>query len=216
MEKHYEITEKQLVFLEDYLQRKYKGISTETRIELTDHLILAFEATTENGNLSQYLSNELEFIKSFVTNGINLMKKTYRKETWSQFFNFFTNFKFLSIVISSILFFYFLNENLNNKIACLSIFILSSILFLVSIRKGMINNRALKHLGKVKFLGTEIWLPFFLVQLLTEKHIGEFITSNSYFFTIYSSFIMMYGLAALLVLIKHKTLILEKYKHLLN
>ncbi|TXD49923.1 hypothetical protein [Polaribacter sp. IC073] len=216
MEKKYEIIEKQLVFLNGFLLRKYPSISDETRIELTDHLILDFEATTENGNLSQYLSNELGFIRKFVFNGVRKVKKTYRMETWSQFFSFFTDFKLLPITIFISLLFYFLNENLNNKIACLSIFILSSILFLVSIRKGMINKKALKHLGEVKFLGTEIWLPFFLVQLLAEKHIGEFITSNSYLFTVYSTFIIMYGLAALLILRKHKKIILEKYKHLLN
>jgi hypothetical protein len=35
MEKKYKITEKQLAFLEDFLLRKYKDLSVETRIELT-------------------------------------------------------------------------------------------------------------------------------------------------------------------------------------
>ena len=114
MKKNYEITEKQLTFLNGFLLRKYPDISNETRIELVDHLISDFEATTENGNLSQYLSNELGFIRKFVFNGISEIKKGYGKLTWKKFFSFFSNSKLLPISIFIILFLYILNANLNS------------------------------------------------------------------------------------------------------
>ncbi|GAB7255678.1 hypothetical protein [Polaribacter sp. OB-PA-B3] len=216
MEKRYEITEKQLVFLEDFLLRKYPGISNETKIELIDHLVSDFEATTENGNLSQYLSNELEFIARFVFKGVSLMKKTYRKETWEQFFKFFTEPKLLLISISTLLFFYFLNETVTDKIVYLVTIILSTLIFGYSVFKGMIKNKELKNLDEVKFLGNEIWLPFTLVQLLGITNLCYSIMKYSWLYTLVALFIIIYGLSALMVILKHKKIILEKYKHLLN
>ena len=123
MEKNYEITKKQLSFLEGFLDRKHPHISRETKVELIDHLVSDFEATTENGNLSQYLSNELEFIRKFVFNGVSEVKKTYRKETWGKFFSFFANAKMLPISIFIITLFYFLNELLSLQIFWITIMI---------------------------------------------------------------------------------------------
>ncbi|MDP5157126.1 MAG: hypothetical protein NWQ07_00940 [Flaviramulus sp.] len=213
---NYKITEKQLAFLEGFLNRKYPEISNETRIELIDHLISDFEATTENGNLSQYLSNELAFIRKFVFNRVSKVKKSYSKETWNQFFRFFTNIKLIPITISVILLFYFLNGNFSNKIGYLTLLISQIIIFGYSVFSGMINKKELKNLDEVKFLGADIWLSFVLVQFLGESHIRELIISNAIIFTIYASFIIIHGLAANMVLKKHKKIILEKYKHLLN
>ncbi|WP_181858107.1 hypothetical protein [Polaribacter sp. WD7] len=52
MRKNYEITEKQLSFLEGYLKKKKKFLDPEDLYELIDHIILDFETTTRNGNLS--------------------------------------------------------------------------------------------------------------------------------------------------------------------
>ena len=216
MEKRYEITEKQLTFLNDYLLKKHQGISNETRIELVDHLVYDFEKTTENGNLSQYLSNHLVFISKFVSKGTSQMKKTYKKETWNQFFKFFTEPKLLLVSISSLLFFYFLNENLDDKIVYLVTIILPTIIFGYSAFKGMIKKKELKNLDEVKFLGTEIWLPFTMIQLLGITELSHSILQYIWLYSLVSSFIIIYSLAALIIVLKHKKIILEKHKHLLK
>ena len=216
MEKNYEITKKQLSFLEGFLDRKHPHISRETKVELIDHLISDFEATTENGNLSQYLSNELEFIRKFVFNGVSEVKKTYRKETWGKFFSFFANAKMLPISIFIISLFYFLNELLSLQIFWITIMIIQTIIFGFSVFIGSIKNKNLKYLDEVKFLGAEIWLPFALVQLFAQKEITNFIMFHNLISTIFSSFIIIYALAAFLVLREKKKIILEKYKDLLS
>ena len=216
MEKLYEITEKQLVFLEGFLLRKYPTISEEKRIELVDHLILDFEATTENGNLSQYLSNELEFIKKFVFNGVSALKISYRKETWKQFFRFFIDFKLIPYSLLVVIVFYFFAEILNDKWLWFSLVISQAIVMSASLLFGMINKKKLKKLEEVKLLGSEIWLPFLMVQLPLSFDFQHYITSNNYLFIVYTLFTINYAVAAFIVLRKHRKIILEKYKHLLN
>ena len=216
MKKRYEITEKQLVFLEDYLKRKYPSITDETRIELIDHLISDFEATTENGNLSQYLSNELGFIRKFVFDSANNHHKKYGKETWKQFFSFFTETKLLPFTLIVFVLFYFLAENLSDKWLWGSFTIIQSIIFLISIFFGMINKKKLRKLDEVKYLGADIWLPYIMIQLPSGFGFDTFIMSNSFLFTIYASFTLIYALAAYVVIREKRKIILKKYKHLLN
>ena len=216
MENSYEITEKQLVFLEGFLLRKYPNISDETRIELIDHLISNFEATTENGNLSQYLSNEIEFIRRFVSNRVIEVKKNYGKQTWYHFFDFFTDYKLIPYSLIIVVTFYLLSENLNNKYLWLSFFIIQTIIMFLSLFFGMINKNKIRKLDEVKYLGAEIWLPFLMVNLPQGLEFKDYLMSNSYVFTSYASFAIIYGLAAFIVLRKQKIIILKKYKHLLN
>lgn len=216
MEKRYEITEKQLVFLEDFLSRKYSGISDDVKIELMDHLISDFEATTENGNLSQYLSNELGFIRSFVFTDSKKFKSNYSKETWLKFIDFFTDLQFLPYSLLVIITFYFLSENLSNKTLYLVLLISQTIIFTISVFFGMINKKEFRKLEEVQFLGSDIWLPFLLVSILSVEEIKDFILSYSLCFTVYASFIIIFGLAAFIVVRKNKIQILEKHKHLLN
>ena len=216
MHKNFKISAKQLVFLEDFLQRKYKGISKETKAELINYLRLDFEATTKNGNLSQYLSNEINFIKNYVDTRTLDIKKNYSKETWLYFYGFLTNFKLMPIAIITMVMFYYLNESFNSKIACLVLFGLHTILFIVSLNVRFVRNKLLRKLYEVQFLGIEIWLPFLLVHLLSESHVGAFITSNSFIFSTYASFVILYGFAALFILKENKKRILNTYKHLLN
>lgn len=215
MEKKHEVTEKQLAFLEDFLQRKYPNISKETRIELVDHLISDFEATTEDGNLSQYLSNEIEFIRKFAFSGMNEIKKTYSKQTWKMFFNFFIDIKFLPITICVIFIFYFLRENFTTKASLLILSLLHILIFGVSIFFGTVSKK-LKKIEEVKYLGAEIWLPFLLIQLMSNNEIRDFLIPNNLLFIVFSSFVIIYSLAALIVLRKQKKMIYKKYKHLLN
>ena len=216
MEKRYEITEKQLAFLEDYLKRKYPSITDETRIELTDHLISDFEATTENGNLSQYLSNELGFIRKFVFDSANRHQKRYGKETWNQFFDFFKDIKLLPITFSVLILFYFLTENLNDKWLWGSFAIIQGVIFLISILFGLINKKKLRKLDEVKYLGSDIWLPYVMVQLPSGFGVDTYIMYYNFIFTIYASFTIIYALSAFMVVREKRKIILEKYKHLLN
>lgn len=216
MEKSYEITEKQLTFLEDFLKRKYPSITDETRVELTDHLVSDFEATTEKGNLSQYLSNELEFIRKFVFEGANNHQKKYSKQTWKQFFSFFTDVKSLPFSISVLILFYFLAENLTDKWLWGSLIIIQSIIFIGSVFFGIINKKKLRKLDEVKYLGADIWLPYIMVQLPSGLEFDSYIMANSFVFTIYASFNIIYGIAAFIVIREKRKIILEKHKHLLN
>ncbi|WP_339659594.1 hypothetical protein [uncultured Polaribacter sp.] len=216
MKKRYEITEKQLTFLEDFLKRKYPSITDETRIELSDHLVSDFEATSENGNLSQYLSNELEFIRKFVFEGTNNHQKRYSKQTWKQFFSFFTDVKSLPFTISVLILFYFLAENLTDKWLWGSFVIIQGIIFLASVFFGMINKKKLRKLDEVKYLGADIWLSYILVQLPSVFGFDSYIMTNSFVFTIYASFTIIYAVAAYTVVREKRKIILEKYKHLLN
>ncbi|QOD59901.1 hypothetical protein H9I45_11140 [Polaribacter haliotis] len=216
MKKNYEITEKQLTFLNGYLLKKYPDISDETRIELVDHLISDFEATTENGNLSQYLSNELGFIRKFVFTDRKKFKSTYSKETWLKFSNFFTDLKLLPFSLLIIIAFYFLSENVNNKTLYLVLLISQTLVFAISVFFGSINKKQFRKLEEVQFLGSDIWLPFLLVSILSVEEIKDFILSYSLLFTVYASFVIIFGLAAFIVVRKNKKHILEKYKHLLN
>ena len=215
MKNKYEITEKQLAFLEDFLERKYPNISQETRIELIDHLISDFENTTENGNLSQYLSNEIEFIRKFAFSGMKEIKKTYNKQTWKMFFSFFNETKFLPITAFVIFIFYFLAENLSVKTCYIILILTHTIIFGISVFSGTLNKK-LRKLEEVKYLGAEIWLPFSLIQIIGYGEVRDLLLPNSFFFTIFSSFVIIYSLAALIVLKVQKKKIYEKYKYLLN
>ncbi|QXP66123.1 hypothetical protein [Polaribacter sp. AHE13PA] len=216
METRYEITEKQLAFLEDYLLRKYPSITDETRIELVDHLVSDFEKTTENGNLSQYLSNELGFIKQFIFDKANTHQKSYGKQTWKQFYSFLTDIKLLPITFSTLIIFYFLNENLVEKWSWGSLAIIQLLIFLASIIFGVINKKEFKKLDEIKYLSTDIWLPYIMVQLPSSFGFDNFIMSNSFSFTFYASFTIIYAISAFIVIREKRKIILEKYKHLLN
>lgn len=216
MEKDYEITEKQMLFLNSYLLRKYPGITEEIRIELTDHLISDFEATTKNGNLSEYLSNELVFIRKFVFDSANRHQKKYGKETWRQFLDFFMNLKLLPIVFSLMFIFYLLANNLNNKWLWVVFIMIQSLIMLASVFFGMIHNKKLRKLDEVKYLGADIWLSYLLVQFPIAFGFDNFIVSYDILFSIYASFTLIHAMAAYMVIKEKRNIIIEKYQHLLN
>lgn len=133
MEKTYKITEKQLDFLENFIDKKYPNISDDTRIELIDHLILDFEATTENGNLSQYLSNEIEFIRRFMRARVKLLKENYDRDVWQEYFSFFISIKRIPITLFCFFCIYFLSQNLNDKFTWLGFFFSVMVVYLYSL-----------------------------------------------------------------------------------
>jgi hypothetical protein len=219
MEKHYEITEKQLVFLEDFLLKKYPAISDETRIELTDHLIFDFEATTENGNLSQYLSNELEFIKVFISSRVNLLKEKYDKDVWAEYFSFFINIKRIPITLFCYFLIYILTENLNDKFLWLSFF--TSVFGIYGYSLIAQTNalpKYIKKLPEVQFLGKGITMaiPYLMSMMIFFPDAKTFLLQSRIFFSFYWFFAFSLSIAAILIMHKKKNIILYKYKHLLN
>tara|TARA_B110000238_G_C15927430_1_gene353211 strand:- start:73 stop:723 length:651 start_codon:yes stop_codon:yes gene_type:complete len=216
MEKKYKITEKQLAFLEDFLLRKYKDISVETRIELTDHLILDFEATTKNGNLSQYVSNEITFIRKFTATKIKLYKNLYRKETWQYFFSFFKDLNKLPYSVFCFILFYSLTESLSNYWLWLAYMISYFVFFFLVIFYGIINQKPLKKLDEVKFLGAEIYLPFVLINFAQGLDFIDLLMQNSLLFSLIWMLTIFYSYATYMIVKKYKKIIINKYKHLLN
>ncbi len=218
MEKRYEITEKQLVFLEDYLLRKYPSISDETRIELTDHLISDFEATTENGNLSQYLSNELEFVRTFVGNKMISIQKNYNKEIRLKYLSFFINVKFLPFTIFGFIAIYFLVLYLNDTFLWLSFFFSVFGIYGYSLLVTTFKSKKIRKLEEVKFLGTGfgIGIPYLMVLFPLILEDKKLLFENTLLFTLYWFLALSLSIASVLVLNEKRKIILEKYKHLLN
>jgi hypothetical protein len=218
MEKPYEITEKQLGFLEGFLQRKYPHISPEVKIELTDHLVSDFEATTENGNLSQYLSNELEFIRKFIYNRFRVHKSKYDKDVWFVYFSFFTRIKVLPLTLSTLIIFYFLSENLNNKLLWLIFFFSVFGVYGYSLFASRIKSIKIKKYEDVRFLGTGLGfgIPYLMAIFPLAIEDKDFLFENSILFTAYWFFAFSLNIAALIVMLQKKEMIIKKYKHLLN
>jgi len=218
MEKRYEITQKQLAFLEDFLDRKYPQANEEVRVELIDHLVSDFEATIDNGNLSQYLSNELGFIRKFTDNRISLIKVDYDKKVWKQYFNFFTKIKILPLTVATFIIFYFLSENLNNKVLWGCFFFSVFGVYGYSLFVSIIKPKELRKLKEVQFLGTGLGfgIPYVMIMIPFFANSTDLLFENSFLFTIYWFFAFSLNVAALIVMLKHKKIILEKYKHLLN
>ena len=215
MKKKHEITEKQLAFLDRFLKKHNFG-SEDDKIELKDHIISDFE-TNGNGNLSQYLSEELGFIKKFIGNKLRVIHKSYRRKTIDEALSFFTSIKKLPITIVVFLTIYLLTLNLNGKVlivlfyvSVLSFFIYSQ--FFLNIKK-----KDRKKLDRIEYLGQEMWLPY--VMLVFPLHIAtttDIELMNSVFFSVYWFVAIAYSVAAIIVMKKEKKIIYEKYKHLLS
>lgn len=219
MEKRYEITEKQLTFLNDFLLRKYPAISDETRIELIDHLISDFEATTENGNLSQYLSSELGFIRSFMSTRVKLLGVNYNRDVWREYLSFYSSIKKIPISIFTFFLIYFLSVNLNNKFVWLSFFFSVLCVYIYSLIVQTNNiPKQIRKLPEVQLLGKGITMgiPYLMCMTIFFSDIRTLLLENSILFSFYWFFAFSLSTAAVIVMHKKKNIITEKYKHLLN
>lgn len=218
MKKRYEITEKQLAFLNGFILRKYPAISEETRIELIDHLISDFEATTEDGNLSQYLSNEIEFIKKFISNRVKLLRVNYNKDVLQEYLSFFTGVKKIPITLFTLFIIYFLSENLNDKYVWLSFFISVFGVYGYSLISQISMPKELKKLREVQLLGKGIsmGIPYLMSMVIFFPEIKTLILRSSVFFIFYWFFAFSLSIAVIKVMHKKENIIIEKYKHLLN
>jgi hypothetical protein len=215
MGKTHEITVKQLAFLDRFLT-KYDFGSEDDKIELKDHIISDFEMN-RNGNLSQYLSEELGFIKKFIGSKLKVIHKSYRRKTIDEAFSFFTSIKKTPITIAVFLIIYLLTTYLNGTVlivffyvSVLSFFIYSQ--FFLNIKK-----KDRKKLDRIEYLGQEMWLPYLMMSLPFNLAVtADFMLINSMFFSTYWFVAIAYSVAAIIVMKKEKTIIYEKYKHLLN
>ncbi len=219
MEKRYEITQKQLTFLEDYLKRKYPSITEETRIELTDHLVSDFEATTKNGNLSQYLSNEIEFIRRFMRTRVKLLGANYTRYVWLEYASFFTSLKKVPITLFIFFIIYLLSVNLSDKFVWLSFFFSVFAVYGYSLfvqEKSM--PKHIRKLPEVQALGKGITMgiPYLMAMIFLIPIDKSILFEHRFFFTLYWFFAFSLSIASIIVLLQKKKVILKKYKHLLN
>jgi hypothetical protein len=212
MEKKHQITAKQLIFLDRFLM-KYEFGSEDDKIELKDHIILDFEENG-NGNLSQYLSEEISFIKDFIGSKLKVIHKGYRRKTIVEALSFITSIRKLPITIVLFLCIYMLTIYLNETVLIVSF--ISSVmgLFVYSQFFLNFNKRDKKKLDRIKYLGQEMWLPYLMVMLPISFY--DKLVAYKFFFSMYWFVAIVYAIAAILVMKKEKTIIYEKYKHLLN
>ena len=212
MEKKQHITTKQLAFLEQFLA-KYDFGSEDDKVELKDHLILDFEENG-NGNLSQYLSGEMGFIRRFIGAKLKVIHANYRRKTLQEAFGFFTSIRKLPIAIALFLCMYALTIVLNQTVLIV-VFIVSVIgLFAYSQFFLSIKKKDKKKLDRIAYLGQEMWLPF-LMAMLPMGFYEEFVR-GMLFFSAYWFVAVVYAIAAIRVMKKEKKVIYEKYEHLLE
>ena len=114
MEKKQHITTTQLAFLERFLA-KYDFGSEDDKVELKDHLILDFEEKG-NGNLSQYLSGEMGFIRRFIGSKLRVIHTNYRRKTLQEVLGFFTSIRKLPMIMTLFLCMYALTMALNETV----------------------------------------------------------------------------------------------------
>ena len=219
MEKRYEITDNQIGFLNNFLFKRYPNISDETRIELVDHLISDFEATTTNGNLSQYLSNEMEFIKNFISAKVKLLNANYNRDVWQEYLSFYSDIKKLPITLFIFFVIYFLTENLNNKFVWLSFFLSVFGIYGYSLIAQTKNiPKVIRKLPEVQLLGKGITMgiPYLMCMVIFIDELRVVLLESSILFSFYWFFAFSLSIAAIIVLHKRKKIITKKYQYLLN
>ncbi|ARV15922.1 hypothetical protein [Polaribacter sp. SA4-12] len=216
MKNNYEITEKQLTFLEDYLKRKKRILDPEDLYELIDHLVTDFETTTENGNLSQYLSDNSDFIFNYKGNNRSDIHWSYQRQLWSNFFGFFTTLKFIPITISvlSIIFFLFYELDFSNKNLSLLFVLLIGIPAIYGFINTYHKKKQIRRLVSFKYLGNILALPQMFLYLFSP--IKDFLFEHKFLFFLYVTFAFGLNMAGVLLVKQKRILILKKYKHLLN
>ncbi|WP_339881360.1 hypothetical protein [Polaribacter vadi] len=219
MERKHEITEKQLDFLENFIDKKYSSTNEESRIELIDHLISDFEATTENGNLSQYLSNEIEFIRRFMRTRVKLLKANYDRDVWQEYFTFFTSIKRIPVTLFCFFCIYFLSQNLNDKFSYLGFFFSVMVVYLYTLIAQPSNlPKKIKKLTEIQLLGKGITMgiPYIMCMIVLFSEIRTVLLESRIFFTFYWFFAFSLSVAVIIIMNQKKNIIIRKYKHLLN
>ncbi|WBX71337.1 hypothetical protein [Tenacibaculum retecalamus] len=219
MENNYEITEKQLAFLEGYIKRKKKFTEPEDVYELMDHLINDFEATTEDGNLSQYLSTKSHFIFKYTGSRKNKEEAIhweYQRELYKQFFSFFHRLKYLpfTALLFTFLYLFFIQFSFSNKVLA---GVFASLIALPMITGYVITyhkNKKIKKLVSFKYLANIMLLPMLFLQCF--NLISDFLKENRFLFLTYTFIGVILCFSAIIVVLEKRKEILKKYKHLLQ
>ncbi|MGB1043112.1 MAG: hypothetical protein ACPGU6_06940 [Tenacibaculum sp.] len=214
MGEKYITTEKQLDFLENYLKRKKKFIDSEDIYELMDHLINDFEATTKDGNLSQYLADKSNFISKFGSDRASKIHWAYQKELWYTFFSFFTKLKTLPITIFVTLVLIGLSFFLTKKQVTIIFMCSISFQLFYAIYLTWHKNKKVRKLISFKYLTNISSIPYLFIYL--PSIFKDSVFDNRLFFIFYWLVALGLSISALIVIKTKKETILKKYKHLLN
>ena len=219
MRKNYEITEKQLSFLEGYLKKKKKFLDPEDLYELIDHIILDFETTTRNGNLSQYLADNSSFISNYkgsTTKKESVVHWQNQKELLQEFFGFFYTIRQIPFTIFCLIIIYslFFKFNLSNKILGGIFVSLISMPMIMSFILTYHKNKSIRRLISFKYLSNIMVLPSMFLYLFSP--IVDFLKENRILFFIYFSIAFGLHISGILLIIRKRKIILEKNKLLLN
>ncbi|TCP23910.1 hypothetical protein EV195_10775 [Tenacibaculum skagerrakense] len=205
------ITEKQLKFLSEFLNRKgYEN--DETKLELMDHLICEFEEKG-NGNLSEFLSHKLEFIRSYKQKHQNIISLVYKRELIGEFKKYFLNLDKIPITLISLLVMYFVTTNFNSKVtliitiisfACVLAYIYSIVFF---------TKKFIRKTTSMVALTSIIWLPSSFIYL--PKEFYNFLLTHKTLYILFWFVAFIINLSAASYIKRKKEVIKTKYQHLL-
>ena len=205
--------------MEGYIKRKKKFTEPEDLYELMDHLINDFEATTEDGNLSQYLSIKSHFIFKYtgsLKNKEEAIHWGYQRELYNQFLSFFHRLKYLPFTgfLFAFLYLFFIHFNFSNKVLA-GVFV--SLIALPLITGYVITyhkNKKIKKLVSFKYLANIMLLPMLFLQCF--NLISDYLKENRFLFFTYTFIGVILCFSAIIVVLEKRKEILKKYKHLLN
>ena len=205
------ITEKQLKFLSEFLNRKgYEN--DETKLELMDHLICEFEENG-NGNLSEFLSHKLEFIRSYKQKHQNIISQVYKKELISEFKKYFLNLDKIPITLISLFVMYFVATNFNSKVtiiisiisfACAQAYIYLIIFF---------TKKFIRKTTSMAALTSIISLPSLFICL--PKEFYNFLLTHKTLYLLFWFVAFIINLSTASYIKRKKEIIKTKYQHLL-
>lgn len=210
MEKKYTITEKQLAFLDSFLDRK-GYTNNETKFELMDHLICDFEENG-NGNLSQFLSNKLYFIEQQKFKKEKIFNRLYFKEMLKEFVSFFIDFKKITITILLFFLSYLTTVFFSEKVV-LIVFAIS----LVSIQLyGLYTcfvEKELRKLEEFRALAAAVYLPSIVVHFFP---LFKGLLNYKIAFSIFWALVFILMLSFSVYTKRKKDELVNKYKYLIK
>jgi magnesium-transporting ATPase (P-type) len=211
MKEKYKITEKQLTFLSDFLTRK-EHENDEIKLELMDHLICEFEEKG-NGNLSEFLSNKLEFISGYKQKHQNIISQVYKKELIGEFKKYFLNLDKFPITLISLFVMYFVTANFNSKVTLIiTIISFASVLaYIYSV--VFFTKKFIRKTTSMVALTSTIWLPSIFIYL--PKEFYNFLLTHKTLYLLFWFVAFIINLSAASYIKRKKETIKTKYQHLL-
>lgn len=204
-----------MAFLESYIKRKKRYSDSESLHELIDHLVTDFEYNG-NGNLSEYLANNSEFIFNYKANNDSAVHWSYQRELWKKLFSFFTMLKYIPLTILATFALYLLFFKMSLSI--MSLGLLFMIFIIVSMIYGFIKtyhkNKKIRRLVAFKYLGNIMSLPSVFLYMFTP--IKDFLIEYKFIFFLYVLFAFGLSISGVIIIQEKRKEILRKYKYLLS